>query len=443
MTSFPIRLMLIVLALSLATAAFGQPGDWYVAPSVLWHDDDGDRNIDDSFSGIQVVAGRDFTDHMTFEGLLGYASIKGYRGPPVYDLWPNQTHIDISANLIAYYKRESTFAPYILLGVGYLAVDAETGSEFLGNTGRDNRPTASYGIGLKWRMGQSKYSIRTEYRSRIAFGDPKPLDDRIASIGVQYDFGARKADPGIPPTNNYIDTDGDGVLDMWDECDNTPPGVEVTSRGCELKNIDSDDDEDGIFDGVDECPNTPMGAPVDQRGCSLDSDMDGVTTDEDRCPATRAGVEVNIYGCDNDDDEDGVPNHRDRCPDTRTGARIDVSGCEIKQIISLPGVSFETGVDILVPGTEYILQRAADTLKLHPDLHIEVAGHSDDVGNAAANAGLSERRAKTVWHYLIQYGVAEDRLTFKGYGESQPITDNSTEDGKATNRRVELRLIAH
>ena len=88
-----------------------------------------------------------------------------------------------------------------------------------------------------------------------------------------------------------------------------------------------------------------------------------------------------------------------------------------------------------------LLRFAAATLNQYPELHIEVAGHSDDVGDAAANAGLSERRARTVRHFLIEYGVAEERLTFKGYGESQPIADNSTAEGRATNRRVELRLV--
>jgi outer membrane protein OmpA-like peptidoglycan-associated protein len=171
--------------------------------------------------------------------------------------------------------------------------------------------------------------------------------------------------------------------------------------------------------------------------------MDGVTTDKDRCPATRPGAEVNIYGCENDDDRDGVPNHRDDCPDTRSGARTDVRGCEIKDVISLPGVNFETGHDVLLPGTEYLLQNAADTLNKHPELRIEVAGHSDDVGNADQNIGLSMRRAKTVMDFLIRYGVAEDRLSFRGYGESQPIADNDTAEGRATNRRVELRLVSN
>jgi len=341
MTSSALRIALLVFALFFASTAQAQLGDWYVTPSVIFNDDDGDRNVDDSLSGAQVVAGRDLTKNFTFEGLLGYSSIKGYRGPPVFDIWPDQKHLDLSANLLAYFNRDSMFAPYLLVGLGYLAVDAEEGSIFLGNTGRDNRPTASYGVGLKWHMGQSQYSVRTEYRTRIAFGDPNDLTDRLWTIGLQYDFGHRASDPGVPESNK--DTDGDGVLDIWDACANTKPGVVVTSRGCELQNIDRDGDEDRIFDSKDECPNTPIGVAVDRFGCALDSDMDGVPTGQDRCPASRAGAEVNIYGCEVDEDNDGVPDHRDDCLDTRAGVRVDVKGCEIRDIISLPGVNFETG----------------------------------------------------------------------------------------------------
>ncbi len=437
MTSFSIRLALAGLALSFATTAIGQSGDWYVAPSLIWNDDGAYRAIDDSVSGVQVNVARTMTERLSLEGLLGYSSINGYCYPD--DCYPDQKNLDIGANLLAFYNRDWVFAPYALIGVGYIGINGEEGPQFARDSGVDSSPTASYGAGLVWRMGRSKYSIRTEFRTRVPIGAQADLTDRLWTIGLQYDLGRQATDAGIPESN--IDTDGDGVLDMWDACENTPPGVTVTSRGCELVNIDRDEDGDDVFDSVDECPGTPIGAPVDQRGCSLDSDMDGVSTENDRCPGTRAGAKVNRYGCESDDDGDAVPNHRDMCPDTRTGARVDVSGCEIKDIISLPGANFETGLDTLLPGTQYILKDAAEILKRYPDMQIEVAGHTDNVGAAAANEGLSERRAKTVRHFLIQFGVAEDRLTFKGYGESQPIADNTTAIGRATNRRVELRLV--
>jgi OOP family OmpA-OmpF porin len=437
MTARPIRIILIVAAMLAAASAQAQDNDWYVSGSVIFLNDDPYRAIDEGFAGAQFNGGRNMTEHLSLEGILGYSSLSSQGCNNPSDCYPDQDHLDFGVNLLAYYNRDSVITPYVLVGVGYLSVDVDEDPIYTRDSG-ESAASASLGLGLKWRMGQSNYSIRAEHRARTAFDDNN-LTDQLTTIGLQYDFGGRRRDSGIPESNK--DTDGDGVLDMWDACDSTPPGVDVTSRGCELKNIDRDSDGDHVNDNLDECPNSAVGAPVDRRGCSLDSDMDGVTTDKDRCPATRAGAEVNIYGCENDDDRDGVPNHRDSCPDSRTGVRIDVRGCEIKDIISLPGVNFETGFDILLPGNEYILEEAAATLNQYPELHIEVAGHSDDVGDAAANAGLSERRARTVRNLLIQYGVAEERLTFKGYGESQPIADNSTAEGRATNRRVELRLV--
>jgi OOP family OmpA-OmpF porin len=77
---------------------------------------------------------------------------------------------------------------------------------------------------------------------------------------------------------------------------------------------------------------------------------------------------------------------------------------------------------------------------MNPGWLIEVAGHTDSVGNEVANQGLSDRRAKTVYDFLIKYGVEEERLTFRGYGETSPIASNDTASGRAMNRRVELRV---
>jgi OOP family OmpA-OmpF porin len=442
MTSKTLRIALFVLALSYSTLAQAQVGNWYVAPSIVWADDDRDRAVGDSVAGAQIVVGRDMTEHLSLEGLLGYTTMDAQPCEPG-DCFPDLKFLDVSANLLAYYNRDWAFSPYVVVGVGFLKVDGEEGPLYNWDTGVGSGATASFGLGFKWRMGDSKLSIRGEYRGRNAFSSGRDgnLLDTQATIGVQYDFGARASSVTVA-VDETTDTDGDGVLDMWDACDNTPPGTVVTSRGCELTNVDRDDDEDRINNNADECPNTPLGVPVDRRGCPLDSDGDGVTTDKDRCPASRTGAEVNVFGCEVDNDKDGVPDHRDDCLFTKAGVRVDVKGCEISDIISLPGVNFETGFDMLLPGTEYLLETAAATLKKYPEMHIEVAGHTDDVGNAAANAGLSERRARTVRHFLIEYGVEEERLTFKGYGEAEPIADNSTAEGRATNRRVELRLIS-
>jgi outer membrane protein OmpA-like peptidoglycan-associated protein len=74
-------------------------------------------------------------------------------------------------------------------------------------------------------------------------------------------------------------------------------------------------------------------------------------------------------------------------------------------------------------------------------LRIEVQAHSDNSGDAAYNQYLSEERANSVRDYLIAKGIAPDRIEAKGYGESQPIADNDTREGRAANRRVELKVI--
>ena len=109
-------------------------------------------------------------------------------------------------------------------------------------------------------------------------------------------------------------------------------------------------------------------------------------------------------------------------------------------MIDLPGVTFETNSDRLLPGAEQVLDDAAATLRKYPDLVVEVAGHTDSDGTAEYNEGLSERRARTVMNYLIDKGADEGNLTVRGYGEANPVADNSTAAGKAANRRVELRI---
>lgn len=102
-------------------------------------------------------------------------------------------------------------------------------------------------------------------------------------------------------------------------------------------------------------------------------------------------------------------------------------------------LAFETNSDKL-KGTDWpILQTLADLLKKDKSLKIEVAGHTDSTGNAAANQTLSEKRANTVKKTLSdKYGVDASCLTAKGYGAEQPMADNETEQGRAINRRVEL-----
>lgn len=119
-----------------------------------------------------------------------------------------------------------------------------------------------------------------------------------------------------------FDTDNDGVYDYMDICLNTPEGILVDSLGCPF-----DTDNDGVYDYMDNCPNTPENIPVDSLGCPIDSDNDGVADYMDICPNTPNEVAVDKQGCPIDLDEDGIADYIDLCPNTPYGVMVDSLGC--------------------------------------------------------------------------------------------------------------------
>lgn len=232
-----------------------------------------------------------------------------------------------------------------------------------------------------------------------------------------------------------LDSDGDGVVDRLDRCPMTPPGRKVDAQGCE-----PDSDGDGVIDALDRCPGTPSGAKVDGSGCELDGDGDGVVDRLDRCPTTPAGRKVDAQGCEPDGDGDGIVDALDQCPDTPKGDKVDAKGCTLSSSIVLKGVNFDNDSAQIRPEARAILDEMVATLKRYPHIRVEVAGHTDSRMSEAYNLELSQRRAEAVRDYFVQMGIDAARLTAKGYGETQPVADNKTAQGRAENRRVELRI---
>jgi OOP family OmpA-OmpF porin len=111
-----------------------------------------------------------------------------------------------------------------------------------------------------------------------------------------------------------------------------------------------------------------------------------------------------------------------------------------KKTIVLRGINFDFDKAKIKPEFEGVLDAGADVLKENPGVHVQVAGYTDSVGTDAYNQGLSERRANAVKDYLASHGVDASRLTAVGFGESNPVADNKTADGRAQNRRVELNI---
>lgn len=182
-----------------------------------------------------------------------------------------------------------------------------------------------------------------------------------------------------------------------------------------------------------------------------DRDGDGIPDSLDACP-DKAGApseDPKTNGCPPDRDTDGIPDAVDACPDRRGDPNPDPAknGCPTvevgsKEIFILDQVEFDTGKATIKPVSDPLLDKVATVLKDHPDLaKIEVQGHTDNRGSAALNKNLSRDRAEAVRKALVKRGIADNRLTSKGYGPDKPIETNDTEEGRQKNRRVQFVIM--
>mgnify|MGYP004443623457 FL=1 len=292
--------------------------------------------------------------------------------------------------------------------------------------------------------------------------------------------------PGTPPaayssvdmTGCPKDSDGDGVEDYLDKCPNTPSEAwsTVDAHGCP-----KDSDGDGIEDYLDECPGTPKEAAgyVDSKGCPKDSDGDGIPDYLDKCPDTpeEAKGAVDENGCPRDSDGDGIPDYLDKCPGSPKEAAgyVDANGCpkdsdgdgiedyldkcpnvagvpenngcpaikaDVEKLVkrALGGIQFEVGKSKIKTSSNGILNELVAMMKENPKFKLVINGHTDNDGNPLKNLQLSKDRAYAVMLYLMEHGVEPNRMSSEGYGDTRPIADNKTKNGKAMNRRVELEI---
>lgn len=123
--------------------------------------------------------------------------------------------------------------------------------------------------------------------------------------------------------------------------------------------------------------------------------------------------------------------------------RIDVSLQKLRAgaTIVLKNVFFDSGKSELKQESQVELNKLAELLQANPDKNIEIGGHTDDVGSDENNQALSQQRSEAVVNYLTTKGIIASRLTAKGYGESKPVASNSSEDGRAQNRRTEFKIV--
>jgi len=183
----------------------------------------------------------------------------------------------------------------------------------------------------------------------------------------------------------------------------------------------------------------PAPAPV----VIADADGDGVADAADKCPGTAAGVPVDASGCPRDSDNDGVIDAADKCPDTPAGALVNAEGCPAEKVTVSLDVKFDTGKALVKAEYEPQLSTVAGFMNRFPNTSVLIEGHTDNVGSKAGNTALSQKRADAVRAYLVEkLGVDAARINAKGFGPAQPVADNTTPEGRATNRRVVATISA-
>lgn len=268
--------------------------------------------------------------------------------------------------------------------------------------------------------------------------------------------------PGLAEFNGCPDTDEDGIMDKEDDCPDVA-GLALY-QGCPDTDSDSipdkddacpetpgiekfggcpDVDEDGLMDKEDDCPNQP--GPIENKGCPWgDKDGDGILDNVDRCPEVFGVKENN--GCPfGDVDNDGVLDKDDRCPNVAGVPEND--GCplikkEEEDILkkAFENLEFQSGKEIIKNSSYPSLNELADVLKKRPEWKLRISGHTDNVGSATSNLRLSMKRSNAVKIFFIDRGINADRLRTEWFGETKPVANNNTPEGRQKNRRVEMTI---
>jgi OOP family OmpA-OmpF porin len=431
---------------------------------------EGNRDLDPAYSG-GLALGYNFSEHWGAEGVVTYGSAETSDGTATIDV------TTVRLDTLYHFRPQKDFVPFVAFSLG--GIDYHLPSD------NNEDGIIGYGIGMKYFLPEG-VALRLDVRHLfdITLRDTSPSRDYYhmlyASSGIMFQFGGDSAGrasndadsdgivdacdlcaataPGVAVDSSGcpLDSDRDGVYDYLDACAATPPLVTVDNQGCPL-----DSDGDGVTDQLDHCPQTPAATPVDAAGCpaaagaTIDADGDGVADGRDRCPNTPSFVPVNENGCPRDGDGDGVFDVEDQCPPSAPGSSVDANGCSPLEggVAAAPltetdggtlvmRLEFHPGETAVLPQFNAQLAQAGAFISQNPGVTFVVEGHTDSVGPSEYNRELSRKRAENVRSQLIgRYQIDPSRLKAVGKGESEPVGDNSTQEGRMQNRRVVIKPI--
>lgn len=361
----------------------------------------------------------------------------------------------------------------------WLQLGAAVGSDFLTPGAPDARALLRLGMSLPQRRAAD--SPLTPNAVSIA-GSPARATERSAPAAKSGPASDDADGDGIPDEQDrcpYEPEDRNGVRDD-DGCPESPlsiksarfsqalppalppapPVIAAPARPADPGTLSAQ--APGPATAAEAAPvSSPLRAEPTAAAAPADSDQDGILDEEDRCPLSaedRDGFEDDDGCPELDNDDDGIPDAQDRCPleaETINGVDDD-DGCP--DVAALPApqavvsaardrievnqqVQFELRKVTIAATSLPLLREVARILRTHPGVRIEVQGHTDGIGDPAANLALSQQRAEAVREFLITQGIASERLRARGYGATQPRANNDTPQGRAKNRRVEFVFV--
>ncbi|MFB6350381.1 MAG: OmpA family protein [Bradymonadaceae bacterium] len=307
-----------------------------------------------------------------------------------------------------------------------------------------------YELGQGDFVRAKKHIYRAERYSKLAdkFSDHKSCVPEDVSMDVEKT-------EAVEVEEGPKDQDGDGLKDNEDECPLDPEDFEgfEDKDGCP----DKDNDQDKRPDDNDVCPNVAedVDSFEDDDGCpDKDNDSDGLADINDQCQSKPEDFDgfQDQDGCpDNDNDDDGIADTLDHCPGEAEDydGDVDDDGCPeerkrvkvTKERIELnEKVHFAYDKAKIQQKSYPLLNEVAKVLKSNAEIKVRIEGHTDSRGGDEYNRKLSQQRAQSVVDYLTNQGIDQTRLNAKGFGEKRPIESNSTEAGRAANRRVEIHI---
>lgn len=396
----------LVLMAAASAAAGNRPFAFTLTPQAGTVVFEGNQKFDPALTG-GLALGYNFDSHWGAEGVLTLGSTEATGSGGSVDLYAY--HLD----LLYLFRPQQRLIPYLSLALGGIKL------------GDDEDLLGGYGVGLKYFISENvalrldlKHLLDINYQdSQNAHAFYNML---AATAGVSFQFGGEK-----------------------------------------LALLVNDSDVDGIVDAYDRCPGSSRGVMVDGSGCPLDADLDGVDDRMDHCPDTLGSVEVNESGC---------PALLDEVLDKTADRQTVGSGTSVQTLVaeqsSLDRVTFRDPVPLVEEltkrpepvatfnlefrpnkaevstGLTTDMQKMVSFIKANPGRRFIIEGYTDSVGNEADNMQLSLLRAEKITVYLIRkMGVNSSLLEARGFGESHPVADNETSEGRSKNRRVVIKAI--